>query len=101
MGQSSHLPLDIDILDPHPPTSSRLALLPSTSVFFQKMHFESKRSVFWKAIIQRPCFPDVEQEFAHGVESSPSHLSAQPCYLTPAPAMAVMGPASSLSWCCV
>ncbi|XDA84233.1 hypothetical protein R6Z07F_014056 [Ovis aries] len=26
---------------------------------------------FWKAVVSRPCVPDVEQELAHGVESSP------------------------------
>lgn len=89
MGQSSHPPLDI--LDPRPPKSSRLAPIPYTC-FLPEDSFWGLRGVFfWKAIFRHPCFPDVEQEFAHGVESYPPYLSAQPCYLTPAPAVAVMG----------
>ena len=78
---------------PHPPAGWPHSL-PSPSLLPEDA-FGSQRSVFWKTIFQHPYIPDMKQEFAHGVESSLSCLSAQPCYLTPAPAI-VMGSASSL-----
>lgn len=80
-------------LPPHPPAGWPLSL-PCPSLLPEDA-FGSQRSVFWKTIFQHPYIPDIKQELAHGVESSLSHLSAQSCYLTPAPAI-VMGSASSL-----
>uniref|UniRef100_A0A8C7A6U1 Uncharacterized protein n=1 Tax=Neovison vison TaxID=452646 RepID=A0A8C7A6U1_NEOVI len=100
VGQSSHPPLDI--LDPHPQSPAGWPPSLHLYVFFQKMRFWVRVERFsGRPSLNTPCFPDVEQGFAQGVESTPSHLSARPCYLTPAPAIAVTGPASSLARCWV